>query len=192
MRAASTELTACRDSSNYHDILSHRPFYVSSGNYIKSTEEWTGLLTLSAAEIASKQRHLHLLQKVKANRPLSAAELKELKSYEEMAKKTAKKSVPCTPRRRKTQKQVRKRDVDGKFKNAAGSRINELQIKKLAAELKSLAAMDEQFESHFDGILEKYPRIKKALEQAIAQRVEDVIQQRFASLDQKDYRRDLV
>jgi hypothetical protein len=36
----------------------------------------------SAVEIACQQRHLHLLQKVKDNKPLTAVEMRELKGYE--------------------------------------------------------------------------------------------------------------
>lgn len=66
---------------------------------------------------------------------------------------------------------------------------NELKLKTLANDLKQLAAIDEQFEEHFEGMLEKYPRIKKALEETIAQRVEDAVRQRFLLPSQKDYRR---
>jgi len=44
------------------------------------------LKEFDAVEIATKQRHLHLLKRIKANKKLSAAELAELKEYEEMAK----------------------------------------------------------------------------------------------------------
>lgn len=48
---------------------------------------------MSAVEIARKQRHLYLLQKVKGNRPLTAGELEELKKYEQMPRTTGKKIV---------------------------------------------------------------------------------------------------
>ena len=133
---------------------------------------------ISTVEIAQKQRHLHLLQKVKGDKSLNAKELKELTQYEAEAAKQAKKKTPKDKRRRARNKQ-------GRF----AAQTDEPQLAALAAELKRLAAMDEQFESHFEGILEKYPRVKTAWEQAISQRVEDAIRLRFATASQKDYRR---
>lgn len=45
-----------------------------------------------AVEIAKKQRHLYLLQRVKGQKKLSAAELEELAEYEQMAKAGKQKS----------------------------------------------------------------------------------------------------
>ncbi|MCE5185098.1 MAG: hypothetical protein LLF76_03115 [Planctomycetaceae bacterium] len=56
--------------------------------------------SLSMVEIAAKQRHVLLLEKVKKNQALTAGELRELKEYEEaMArKKTKKKAVKQPPK----------------------------------------------------------------------------------------------
>lgn len=129
----------------------------------------------SAAEIAGKQRYLHLLQKVRANRPLSAAELKELKKYEEMSTQTAEKKIDKS--------KIRRRGTGGRF----AALTDDAQLTALAAELKSVAALDSQFEEHFE--LEKYPRVKKALEAAVGQRVEEIIRQRLAGPGVKDYRK---
>lgn len=129
---------------------------------------------MSAVEIARKQRHLYLLQKVKGNRPLTAGELEELKKYEQMPRTTGKKIVKG---------KKRQRGPRGRFV-ASG---DDAQFKTLARELKSVAALDSQFEEHFE--LEKYPRVKAALEAAVSARVEEIIRQRFAAPAQKDYRK---
>jgi len=66
-------------------------------------------------------------------------------------------------------------------------RTQDAGLRKLAAELKSIAAMDSKFDELFD--LEKYPRVKTALERAVAQRVEEIIKEKFSSIKKRDYRR---
>lgn len=79
-------------------------------------------------------------------------------------------------------KRQKTRDRHGRFTASADKK----QIASIAAELKSIAALDSQFEEHFE--LEKYPRVRTALEAAIGQRVEEIIKERFARQSQKDYR----
>ena len=134
--------------------------------------------TISTVEIAQKQRHLHLLQRVRENKSLSAKEINELKLYESAAKKTAAEKLP-----EKKHSKNKKRDSKGKFKAPAEDK----QFAALAAELKSVASLDSQFEEHFE--LTKYPRIRQALEAAISQRVEEIIRERFVIAAQKDYRK---
>ncbi|MGA1979477.1 MAG: hypothetical protein ABSG99_02775 [Sedimentisphaerales bacterium] len=155
--------------------------FLRSEPLYKEYRRKTGYLTLPTVEIAQKQRHLHLLEKVRSNKALSPAELKELKRYEEMM---GKKGTQNTERRR--------RGVGGRFVKTADHRPQTTdEFAALAAELKSVAALDSQFDEHFD--LDKHPRVKAALEQAVSARVEDIIRQRFAGLGakktHKDYRR---
>lgn len=70
-------------------------------------------------EIAKKQRHLYLLGKVKQAKQLNSSEIRELESYEKVAKKTQK-SKPKTTQQPLTDKQQKLVDCyDGDIKKAA-------------------------------------------------------------------------
>jgi len=131
-------------------------------------------LTLSAVEIAQKQRHLYLLTRIRNNRHLSRAELAELEQLEKMTKK-----------QKKTARDKGKKSAKGKGKKTVRGK----NIRALARELRSLAAADAEIDSHLASIFEKHPRIKIAWDQGIAQRVEEVIRDKFTEADLKDYRR---
>lgn len=122
---------------------------------------------------------------------MTAGELDELRRYEEMAEeiKTKNSKLKTADGPGFIPKGIH-RGKHGRFiKQGHGSRVTGHDFTELAAELKSVAALDGQFEEHFE--LEKYPRVKAALEQAISRRVEDIIKQRFAATEgtKKDYRR---
>jgi len=51
------------------------------------------LSKINALEIAAKQRHLHLLEKIRNGKRLSKSELKELEEFETLSKKTKKKTA---------------------------------------------------------------------------------------------------
>ncbi len=121
-------------------------------------------------EIAKKRRHLFLLSKVNTGKPLTEKELRELSALEAESEKN---------KSDKTTKSKSKPAGTGGKKNK--------QLSDLARELKSIGLLDSQFEDHFD--LEKYPRVKAALENAVSQRIEDIIKQRFAGPAQTDYRK---
>jgi len=55
----------------------------------------------------------------------------------------------------------------------------------IADELRKLAELDGRFADSFD--LEKYPRVKQALEDAVSARVEEIIRQRFADKPGRDF-----
>lgn len=72
--------------------------------------------------------------------------------------------------------------------NFALQKASKEQIKALIEEISKLAAADAEVDVSLAALFEKYPRIKAAWEQAIAQRVEDVLKTRFAGPAQDDYR----
>jgi DNA-binding transcriptional regulator YiaG len=78
---------------------------------------------MSMADIAARQRHLMLLQKIRANQPLTAAEIKELKRYE-MSKKKTQTAEPAAKKGRK--------------KGPAAGKAN--KAKRFLTQLASLAA----------------------------------------------------
>jgi hypothetical protein len=89
------------------------------------------------------------------------------------------------PKKNEKQKTKKTRDAGRKF---ISTKKTNKDLERLASELKQVSALDSQLEEHFD--IEKYPRVKQALEEAVSARVEDIIRQRFAELGgrQKDYR----
>ncbi len=112
---------------------------------------------LSAIDIARKQRHLHLLDKVKATQPLSPAELKELDDYENQAKQKTLKPVavfnvkpPAKPRKKATRKKAAKKK-SAKKKTTKKKRtkkkrvrlpISAARVRVLAMEFETLAEAD--------------------------------------------------
>lgn len=134
-------------------------------------------MTLSAVEIAQKQRHLHLLTRVRNNQYLSRAELAELEQLEKMTKK-----------QKKTVRGKIKKSARGKGKKSAKGG-DKRRFRALAAELQTIAAADAEFDSHLSDIFGKYPRVKRAWEDALSQRVEDAIARKFPIIYKEDYRK---
>ena len=91
------------------------------------------------------------------------------------------------PAKKKTKLKHNKAKQPGKKPAKIKTPVKDTQFAALAAELKSVASLDSQFEDHFE--LEKYPRIRQALETAVTQRVEEIIRKRFVATAQKDYRK---
>lgn len=82
--------------------------------------------TGSAIEIARKQRHLHLLGKIKSSQPLSAAELKELEKYENEITRNAIKPADEPPAK------VRKKTTTKKKKSSKKPASKKATKKKVA------------------------------------------------------------
>lgn len=93
-----------------------------------------------------------------------------------------------TKKQKKTAKGKIKKSAKGKGKKSAKGK-NKRRFRALARELRSLAAADAEIDSHLASIFEKHPRIKVAWDQGIAQRVEEVIRDKFTEASLKDYRR---
>ena len=91
---------------------------------------------LSAVDIAAKRRHLHLLRKVRGGPALTAAELKELDKYENMAKK---KHTPAV-------------SLEIKKTGAGVIRLGEAGLKLLALEGKSIAEAEMLLETQLSVI----------------------------------------
>ncbi len=136
-----------------------------------------------AVEIAVKQRHLYLLGKVKANNPLSKGELKELREYENMARKskTGTDTLGTGAQRHKgTKVKSRKKTTSGsatgkkkKAKKRTKSKrrpIGIAKVKKLAFECEDFTEADTlaqanrlaDCEQPLSELIEQYPDLKKA------------------------------
>ena len=100
-------------------------------------------------------------------------------------KKTARGKIKKSAKGRDKKKPAKSRDKSKSKKSS----IEQRRIRALARELKSIAAIDAEFDSHLSDIFDKYPRVKKAWEDELSQRVEDAIVRKFPGEMQKDYRR---
>ncbi len=128
----------------------------------------------SAIEIANTQRHLFLLGKVKENKPLSRAELAELKRYERRAagKMTAKAGMTSKvqPEKKKqkaaaTTKRVKKKaGKKTKKKRKARPPIDEAEVRRLGLECEHRTEADAATSTRkpLAEIFRKHPQLRKA------------------------------
>lgn len=148
-------------------------------------------MALSAIEIAQKQRHLHLLNRVKNNKPLTRRELKELAELEKMAQKeqrtvkSKKNAAAGKKKRRRSSGHIKNKDK--RRRDWQAPKKGDRELAALAKELKDVAAFDKKIGEHFD--LEEHPRIKTALREAVSQQIEDIIKRKFRGKKYKDFRR---
>ena len=90
-------------------------------------------MTKDVTQLAQKQRHLSLLERVRSNKTLSKAELTELAGYEKNARRTPL-PVPAPSNRK------RPKDVKGKSKR--GRLISVIELRRLAFNSESMAEAD--------------------------------------------------
>jgi len=134
------------------------------------------LAKLSTIEIAAKQRHLFLLGKVKENKPLSRAELLELKRYERKAagKVLAKAKLPSEARTKKKKpkgappaghrKKKAKKKEKTKKKRAPRPPVDVAEIRRLGLECENLTEADAAIKIRISlaEIFKKHPRLREA------------------------------
>jgi len=131
------------------------------------------LAKLSTIEIANKQRHVFLLQKVKENKALSRAELDELKRYERetAGKIIAKASMPSTRPSSKSSakpsaKRVKKKAGKKKSKKKRKARppVDEAEVRRLGLECENLTEADAAIRTRqsLSEIFVKHPQIRQA------------------------------
>jgi transcriptional regulator with XRE-family HTH domain len=110
---------------------------------------------ISAIEIAKRQRHLHLLGKIKQNQALSKAELTELRRYERTipAQKTVKRAKVKTVKRAKVSKAPKKK-----------APLTEAQCRRLGYDYADLLEADSLLEKKptLAKILSRHPRLRRA------------------------------
>ena len=128
----------------------------------------------SAIEIANTQRHVFLLQKVKENKPLSRAELYELKRYERRAagKITAKGGMTSKvqpkkekPKAAATTKRVKKKaGRKTKKKRKARPPVDEAEIRRLGLECEHRTEADAAVSTRrsLAELFRKYPQLREA------------------------------
>ena len=120
--------------------------------------------TRDVTEIARKQRHLSLLEKVRENKTLTKAELRELKKFER--EQTAPIQVETKRKRRPGRK--KKSSVPG-----ARLPITEADVRRLGLECESLPAAESEVKlpgrysakkspSRLSDIFKKYPQLQEA------------------------------
>jgi len=139
-------------------------------------------LESSAAEIAAKQRYLHLLNKVKNSETLRKGELKELREYEKMTKTvlkhedgerktTTKKTIRNTKSTNTlgtghTKKKQKKKGKQKKRKKAQRLPVSAALLKKLAVEGLDFTAADVKIRTKvpLTDCIKDHPSLKKAWE----------------------------
>lgn len=127
---------------------------------------------LSTIEIAKRQRHLLLLGKVKGNKPLSRAELLELKRYESQAagKMTAKARLPSTKpsvkpsktrKKKKTSKRAKKKRRKAKQVRLP---IEEAEVRRLGLECENRTEANAAIRTRksLSELFKKYPQLSQA------------------------------
>ena len=121
---------------------------------------------LSSVQIAAKQRHLLLLGKVKDNKPLSRAELGELKRYERKAKL----DKPVDSKRDKITEVLAARKK-GTAKRGRMP-LSEAEVRRLSLECDTVADADSEIKtrSPLVLILKRYPKLKLAWDRGRFQR----------------------
>ncbi|MFB0523935.1 MAG: hypothetical protein ACETVZ_00215 [Phycisphaerae bacterium] len=114
---------------------------------------------ISTVEIAKRQRHLHLLQKVKENKTLSRAEMVELKKYE---RQTADKIIAKTRiiSTRPSTKHIKKKTK----KRKARLPVDEAEVRKLGLECENFTEADATIRTRksLAKIFKKYTQLRQA------------------------------
>lgn len=106
---------------------------------------------LSAVDIAIKQRHLLLLQKIKQNKPLTSAELRELKDYEEQMNRAKTEKIVLNTKVAKTPGKTGRKPAKKSKKTKAkktpkrmSQPLRAAAVKLLALECSDMTEADEQ------------------------------------------------
>ena len=126
----------------------------------------------STIEIAASQRHMLLLGKVKDNKPLTRAELAELKRYERKAAANiiAKARMPRHPAKKKKPKRAppagpgKKKAKKTRKKRKARPPIDKAEVRRLGLESENLTAADAAIKTRMSlaYLLKKYPELRDA------------------------------
>jgi len=127
--------------------------------------------------IATKQRYVHLLQKVRGNKTLSAMELRELKGLEEaMAKKRPKPETPTTKPAAIIKKKTAKKKVASRRKTKKGRRkrspVSGRVVRKLGLECGSITEADAKLaergvKAGLAGLMEQFGYLSDAWERGV-------------------------
>jgi len=129
-------------------------------------------LAKTTIEIATSQRHMLLLRKVKDNKALTRLELAELKMYERKAaaKIIAKTRMPRPPAKKKKPKRAppagpgKKKAKKTRKKRKARPPIDKAEVRRLGLESENLTAADAAIKTRMSlaYLLKKYPELRDA------------------------------